>query len=287
MSTVSVIIPLYNKEKCIASTVQSVLNQTYTDFELIIVNDGSTDNSLKIISQIHDERIKILDKTNGGVSSARNYGAQNALSNWIIFLDADDIMLPCNINLLVTLQQKYKTDIVSGNYIRIFPNNKERIAISYNKEYIIKNNLKALCLNQFSLRTGCALIRKVALLKYPFPEILSRYEDLCSILELCNNYTIAVSPIPILKYTYEYSSLSAITSNKYKDFTFNFIFAGKRIWEKIIYGELLLQSIHTYPNDQVELRNKYHHYYYYKYVAWGIRKLKSFTNIINKLKKIE
>lgn len=86
----SVIIPLYNKEVSIASTIQSVLNQTYDDFELIVVNDGSTDKSREVIADIADSRIRIIDKENGGVSSARNRGIREANNEWITFLDGDD-----------------------------------------------------------------------------------------------------------------------------------------------------------------------------------------------------
>lgn len=86
----SVIIPLYNKEASISETIQSVLNQTFKDFELVIVNDGSTDNSPEIAQQIKDERIRLIHQKNKGVSSARNNGIRNAKYEWIAFLDADD-----------------------------------------------------------------------------------------------------------------------------------------------------------------------------------------------------
>ena len=87
----SVIIPLYNKEKSILSTISSVLNQTYTNFELIVVDDGSTDNSAQIVNEINDSRIKLIKKINGGVCSARNTGIREAKYDFIAFLDADDI----------------------------------------------------------------------------------------------------------------------------------------------------------------------------------------------------
>lgn len=91
MVNFSVVIPLYNKEQSISSTINSVLNQTYHNFELIVVNDGSTDNSLQVVSQIEDPRIRIIDKPNGGVSRARNRGVKEARYEWIAFLDADDL----------------------------------------------------------------------------------------------------------------------------------------------------------------------------------------------------
>nr|WP_317630792.1 glycosyltransferase family A protein [uncultured Flavobacterium sp.] len=88
---ISVIIPLYNKELSIASTIKSVLNQSFCQFELLIINDGSTDGSLNVIKEFTDSRLKILSKNNGGVSSARNFGMTNSKYDWIALLDGDDI----------------------------------------------------------------------------------------------------------------------------------------------------------------------------------------------------
>ena len=90
----SIIIPLYNKEKFIENTLKSVLNQTFTDYEVLIVNDGSTDNSLGRVLQFNDSRIKHFNKENGGVSTARNYGIKEAKSDYIAFIDADDYWYP-------------------------------------------------------------------------------------------------------------------------------------------------------------------------------------------------
>lgn len=87
----SIIIPLYNKADYIAETLKSVLNQTYCDYEVIVVNDSSTDNSLEVASSFQDERIHIYTKENEGVSAARNYGIMHAKYDYIAFLDADDI----------------------------------------------------------------------------------------------------------------------------------------------------------------------------------------------------
>lgn len=86
----SVIIPLYNKKLSIEDTIKSVLNQSFENFEIIVVNDGSTDDSLSVVNKIKDERIKVFTKKNAGVSSARNYGIDRARYEWIAFLDGDD-----------------------------------------------------------------------------------------------------------------------------------------------------------------------------------------------------
>lgn len=86
----SIIIPLFNKEKSIVRCINSVLSQSFQDFEIIVVNDGSTDNSLFVVNQIKDSRIIVIDQLNGGVSSARNVGIINASNKYVAFLDADD-----------------------------------------------------------------------------------------------------------------------------------------------------------------------------------------------------
>ena len=88
---ISIIIPLYNKEQSIEKTVHSVLSQSYNDFELVIVDDGSVDQSVAVVKGMTDERIKLIQKKNGGVSSARNSGIHAAKNEWIAFLDADDL----------------------------------------------------------------------------------------------------------------------------------------------------------------------------------------------------
>lgn len=94
MTKVSVIIPVYNVEKYIASTIKSVLAQTYQSFELLIIDDGSPDRSVQICQQFDDPRIKIISQKNRGVAAARNTGISQAQGEYIAFLDADDLWLP-------------------------------------------------------------------------------------------------------------------------------------------------------------------------------------------------
>jgi len=112
---ISVVIPLYNKEKSILNTVNSVLNQSYRDFELIVVDDGSKDNSLKAISSIIDKRLRIIKKENGGVSSARNEGIKAAKYSYIAFLDGDDIWLPWHLQV-ISRMIAVNTDPCVGGY---------------------------------------------------------------------------------------------------------------------------------------------------------------------------
>ena len=87
----SIIIPLYNKENFIVKTINSALRQTFSNFEIIIINDGSTDESLNRLKIFNDRRIRIFDIPNSGVSVARNYGIKKSKSKMIALLDSDDI----------------------------------------------------------------------------------------------------------------------------------------------------------------------------------------------------
>lgn len=89
--TFSVVVPLYNKEDSVSGTVRSILEQTFTDFELIVVDDGSTDGSLDVVASFRDERIRVIRQVNGGVSRARNAGIAAARASYVALLDADDV----------------------------------------------------------------------------------------------------------------------------------------------------------------------------------------------------
>lgn len=107
MPKFSVIIPLYNKEKDVLRTIDSVRNQTFSDFEIIIIDDGSTDKSKLVVSNIKDDRINLFTKKNEGVSIARNFGVNNAKSKFIAFLDADDYWYPAHLENLDSLTKSF------------------------------------------------------------------------------------------------------------------------------------------------------------------------------------
>lgn len=111
---VSIVIPTYNAEAFLEETLASVLAQTYTNWECIIVNDGSTDNSLSIAKKWKekDTRFHIINKENEGLSRARNTGIENAKANYIAFLDSDDIWMPQHLSVLLDLILQYQTDVV-------------------------------------------------------------------------------------------------------------------------------------------------------------------------------
>ncbi|MBD1809591.1 glycosyltransferase [Microcoleus sp. FACHB-SPT15] len=99
MPTVSIITPAYNAERTILETIESVQKQTYSDFELIIIDDGSKDRTVELVQSIKDERLKVFSYENGGVCVARNRGLPHATGEFIAFIDADDLWTPDKLEL--------------------------------------------------------------------------------------------------------------------------------------------------------------------------------------------
>lgn len=148
---VSVIIPLYNKEHFIQSTIESVLSQTFQDWEIILIDDGSTDNSAIIAQSIHDSRIRFFKQENLGVSITRNRGIKYAKGEYIAFLDADDKWQSNYLAKMVSLTKDYSTYSVfcsaqKGRPVKTLPD-----GIS-----IIEDH----CKYDYIFWTGCMLIKK-------------------------------------------------------------------------------------------------------------------------------
>ena len=117
--TVSIITPVFNAERFLRQCIDSVITQTLEDWEMILVNDGSTDGSLAICKELaaKDKRVSVIDKPNGGPSSARNRGIREANGEYIFFLDADDAITPNCIEDLYSIAKKYDADYVQGRYV--------------------------------------------------------------------------------------------------------------------------------------------------------------------------
>lgn len=119
---ISVVIPLYNKEKSIYHTLRSVCEQTYTDMEILVVDDGSTDNSVVVAESYSDSRIRVIRKVNGGVCSARNRGIREAKGQYIALLDADDLWDKQCLETQVRLIEEYPEAAMWGVNIAFIKN---------------------------------------------------------------------------------------------------------------------------------------------------------------------
>ena len=116
----SVIIPVYNGEKFIKNAIESVFMQTVSDWELIIVNDGSSDNTLAVLEKYREnEKIKIVSQPNSGVSVARNTGVENSEGDYIAFLDADDVWHENHLEVMKNLAEKYPAAGLIGTFTRV------------------------------------------------------------------------------------------------------------------------------------------------------------------------
>lgn len=128
----TVFMPVYNREQYLKESIRSILNQDYTDFELLIIDDGSTDNSISIIQSFKDDRIRLLkNESNKGVVFTRNRGLEEAKGEYILLLDSDDIALPGRLRKqLEFMENKPDAIITSSAYIARYPNgNKTSVAI--------------------------------------------------------------------------------------------------------------------------------------------------------------
>jgi len=136
----SVIIPLYNKENFVLNTIKSVWTQTFTDYEIIIIEDCSTDKSLEIVSKIENDTIRIIrHKKNKGLSASRNTGIKNANANYLAFLDADDLWKEDYLQELFQLTNDFpEAQLFATNYEEFYFNNK--ILVPENNSKNLKNN---------------------------------------------------------------------------------------------------------------------------------------------------
>src|SRR5699024_11167807 len=143
MPKISVIVPIYNVEEHLDRSIQSIINQKMTDIEIILINDGSLDNSLSICKKYRDKdsRIKLFDKNNGGVSSARNLGIQKSNGDFLAFVDHDDWIEEGMMNTLYLHAIAKDTDIAICNYkVESEININEKI-ISHNQDLFTEKDI--------------------------------------------------------------------------------------------------------------------------------------------------
>ena len=214
-SKISVIIPVYNAQNTIEKTIQSITSQSYQNLEIILVNDGSTDSSYEICRRIQseDSRIKIIDKENGGVSSARNMGVAHATGEYIIHADSDDIVLPnAYMNLIREANRSNAAIIVGGyysglesNYVEKTPDMEVEDPIIFAKR-ILENKIHAGLWNK--------LVKSNLYNNFQFKEGLDYKEDLIFFVTQLMRYKPKISTIREPVYFY-YIRENSITNQNF------------------------------------------------------------------------
>lgn len=257
---ISVVIPLYNKESIISKTLRSVLSQDYDDFEVVIVNDGSTDRSVEIVKGIDDSRIRLLEQENGGPSKARNTGVRNAKGEWIVFLDADDELLPGALG--------YFFKNISSNpnigfwaaptYIAA---NGKMIRTSYLFDGLLKNPYASHVLHYFSPRTGNCIHRTSLVKECLFNENIKRYEDVDFFFRMYKKTRVYVLSTPVLVENRGYAAASTPRGSIKEDFLGYIDVKGKSFWETMGIYRLFLEERNHYGQQCKEVnRSLYKRY---------------------------
>lgn len=240
MDLVSIIMPVYNSEKYIERAIKSVIKQTYKNWELIIVNDGSTDSSKQICEKYsqNDKRIKVINKNNEGVSIARNCGINNSQGKYIMFLDSDDLYEENMIEKMYNIMIINKVDIVKANYKIInngnITDNKEYIVEKlYNKQDVAKELIDLLITEKIHCYIWLLMLKK---------EIVVNFNSKLHIFEDANFYLetfIKAKSIYITKqclYNYNKGNVNSLTQKN----------IGKNIENMIIADEELKQTLKKY-----------------------------------------
>lgn len=209
MPLISVIIPVYNGEKTIRETIKSALQQTFSDFELIIINDGSQDATLAIVNSIKDPRIKVFSYPNTGSNPSRNRGVSHATGEYIAFLDADDLWTPNKLeSQLIALQANPQAAVAyswtnSIDELGQFLRQGSHISVT-------GDVYKQLLLSNFLDSGSNPLIRAHALAAVGgFDESLAHGEDLDMWLRLADHYQFVAVPSPQILYRQSSNSVSS------------------------------------------------------------------------------
>jgi glycosyltransferase involved in cell wall biosynthesis len=167
---ISIIVPVYNVEKYVKRCVDSIISQSYSDWELLLVDDGSTDNSGLICEEYtkKDSRIKCFHKSNGGQASARNFGLEKAKGDYISFLDSDDWLSGSFFTVTMSELVNNDADIVTTNYYLYYDSNNIKPVFNQTKKTVICNNreaMKRLLLNNGTSSSVCSRLYKKSLLQ--------------------------------------------------------------------------------------------------------------------------
>lgn len=197
-SSVSVVIPLYNKATHVAKAIESVLNQTIRAQEIVVIDDGSTDGSADAALRIKDDRIRVISQPNRGVSAARNYGIELATSQLIAFLDADDEWHPDFLESVTELAKAYPSAGMFATAFQYRSTNGKIIDQKYgwvpSEPGLIEDYFRAACVLQPVCSSSVMVPKQVLLETGGFPEGVVMGEDLDAWMKIALRYRVAWSP---------------------------------------------------------------------------------------------
>ena len=235
MVKVSIVVPVYNVEQYLDECLQSILMQTYDNYEVIIVNDGSTDNSLNICYKYKEQsdKIKIYTKNNGGLSSARNYGIERSDGEYIIFIDSDDFWIKDNVlENLVSIALSTNAEIVRGEYKEVDENGNDLYIpkeLEVIKDIPLTNSIfvkEVLCNGHFS---WLFLIKRITLQNFRFSVNQKFQEDIEFNIRYFATPRICVYT-PFRFYAYRKRRNSIMSTLKVDNLKYSFLLSD--IWYK-------------------------------------------------------
>ncbi|NJL79247.1 MAG: glycosyltransferase [Richelia sp. RM2_1_2] len=209
MSQISVIIPAYNAQNTILETINSVLQQTFCDLELIVINDGSTDKTLEILETVKDARLKVYSYANGGLPTARNRGIDLAKGKFISFIDADDLWTPDKLELQLKALQQNLTAGVAYSWTICMGNNGNSFhpGVAENFQGNVYSNL---LIGNFIASGSNVLIRREAIESVGyFDENLKSCEDWDYWLRLAKKWNFVVVSKPQIIYRLSSGAMSS------------------------------------------------------------------------------
>jgi glycosyltransferase involved in cell wall biosynthesis len=193
--TISVVIPAYNAERTIVETITSVQQQTLSNFELIVINDGSTDRTLELLQSIEDNRLKVFSYENGGLPVARNRGISHATGEFIAFLDADDLWTPDKLELQLAALQQHPEAGVAYSWTSYFLDGEEESTFPFSPIFFEGNVYDKLLVNNFIANGSNILVRRNAIESVgEFEPTLKSSEDWDFYIRLAAKWHFVVVP---------------------------------------------------------------------------------------------
>ncbi len=274
----SLVIPLYNKVATIRGTICSVLEQDYPCFEVVVVNDGSTDGSELVVREFADSRVKMYSIPNSGVSAARNVGIRSSRGEWVVVLDADDLLTPGALDAFrKAIQEWPEAEMIVANPL-VCEGGKQTLYSKRSLRGKVRNPFKSWFLKELMPCAGSFACRRSILLENPYREDLKRSEDVELLFRLFRNTVIYRIPNPVVSYMREYSLESRKRPPIEQEFKGHLQFDGKGmgVWEKICLYECYILAKNEYPEQSRELYGflrsrpgkviSYHFAFWYRYV---------------------